>query len=172
MRIGVPCIGGCDHIAVLGNWLSHCVLYCPTSRRSAQYVDDGDDVAFLDLVFSSGSIAWIGILRPNGLLNQWLIWSGLIQTPLEIYRTTTGVYFGMVYTYLPLMILPLLAHLSKMNLSYLDAAYDLGAKPWRAFLDITLPLSKDGIVAEASWYLFQRLVSLWCRSCWVVPIRS
>ena len=128
----------------IGYPIAYCIARLPANRRNMLMMA-------MMLPFWTSSLvrvyAWIGILRPNGLLNQWLIWSGLIQTPLEIYRTTTGVYFGMVYTYLPLMILPLLAHLSKMNLSYLDAAYDLGAKPWRAFLDITLPLSKDGIVA-------------------------
>ncbi|MGE4334778.1 MAG: ABC transporter permease subunit [Pigmentiphaga sp.] len=93
--------------------------------------------------------AWIGILRNEGLLNQTLMWLGLIDSPLEIYRTDVAVYIGLVYTYLPFFILPLYAHLVKMDLRLLEAAYDLGAKPWRAFLSITLPLSRSGVIAGA-----------------------
>jgi len=93
--------------------------------------------------------AWIGILRNEGLLNQTLMWLGVIDAPLEIYRTDVAVYIGLVYTYLPFFILPLYAHLVKMDLRLLEAAYDLGAKPWRAFLSITLPLSRGGVIAGA-----------------------
>jgi len=93
--------------------------------------------------------AWIGILRNEGLLNQALMWLGVIDSPLEIYRTDVAVYIGLVYTYLPFFILPLYAHLVKMDLRLLEAAYDLGAKPWRAFLSITLPLSRSGVIAGA-----------------------
>ncbi|KVD73722.1 spermidine/putrescine ABC transporter permease [Burkholderia sp. ABCPW 14] len=91
--------------------------------------------------------AWIGILKNNGLLNNFLIWTGLISTPIELYRTNIGVYIGMVYSYLPFLVMPLYAHLVKMDLRLLEAAYDLGAKPWKAFVQITLPLSKNGIIA-------------------------
>ncbi|WP_186247397.1 ABC transporter permease subunit [Burkholderia gladioli] len=91
--------------------------------------------------------AWIGILKNNGLLNNFLIWIGLIHVPIELYRTNVAVYIGMVYTYLPFLVMPLYAHLVKMDLRLLEAAYDLGAKPWKAFLTITLPLSKNGIIA-------------------------
>jgi putrescine transport system permease protein len=91
--------------------------------------------------------AWIGILKNNGLLNNFLLSIGLIHTPLELYRTNTGVYIGMVYSYLPFLVMPLYAHLVKMDLRLLEAASDLGAKPWKAFLTITLPLSKNGIIA-------------------------
>ncbi len=91
--------------------------------------------------------AWIGILKNNGLLNNFLMSSGLIHTPLELYHTNTAVYIGMVYSYLPFLVMPLYAHLVKMDLTLLEAAYDLGAKPWRAFVEITLPLSKNGIIA-------------------------
>lgn len=93
--------------------------------------------------------AWIGILRNDGLLNNALMWLGLIDAPLEIYRTDLAVYIGLVYTYLPFFILPLYAHLIKMDRRLLEAAYDLGARPWRAFLSITLPLSRHGVVAGA-----------------------
>ncbi|AOJ09885.1 ABC transporter permease subunit [Burkholderia mayonis] len=91
--------------------------------------------------------AWIGILKNNGLLNNFLIWTGLISTPIELYRTNIGVYIGMVYSYLPFLVMPLYAHLVKMDLRLLEAAYDLGAKPWKAFVQITLPLSKNGVIA-------------------------
>lgn len=93
--------------------------------------------------------AWIGILRNDGLLNNALLWLGVIDAPLEIYRTDLAVYIGLVYTYLPFFILPLYAHLIKMDRRLLEAAYDLGARPWRAFLSITLPLSRHGVVAGA-----------------------
>ncbi|WP_322103986.1 ABC transporter permease subunit [Paraburkholderia sp. J41] len=91
--------------------------------------------------------AWIGILKNNGLLNNFLMSIGVIHTPLELYHTNTAVYIGMVYSYLPFLVMPLYAHLVKMDLTLLEAAYDLGAKPWRAFVEITLPLSKNGIIA-------------------------
>jgi len=93
--------------------------------------------------------AWIGILRNDGLLNHVLIGLGLIDTPLEIYRTDLAVYIGLVYAYLPFFILPLYAHLVKMDVRLLEAAYDLGAKPWRAFVSVTLPLSRNGVIAGA-----------------------
>lgn len=93
--------------------------------------------------------AWVGILRSDGLLNSFLMSIGLISSPLEIYRTDLAVYIGLVYAYLPFFILPLYATLVKMDLRLLDAAYDLGAKPWRAFMSVTLPLSMPGVVAGA-----------------------
>jgi putrescine transport system permease protein len=93
--------------------------------------------------------AWVGILRSDGLLNSVLISLGVIDTPLEIYRTDLAVYIGLVYAYLPFFILPLYANLVKLDTRLLDAAYDLGAKPWRAFLSITLPLSMPGVIAGA-----------------------
>lgn len=91
--------------------------------------------------------AWIGILRSNGLLNNFLIWLGVIDQPLEILNTDIAVYIGIVYSYLPFMILPLYATLEKMDLSLLEAAQDLGCRPWKAFVTVTLPLSLPGIIA-------------------------
>jgi putrescine transport system permease protein len=91
--------------------------------------------------------AWVGILRNDGLLNNFLIWLGVINTPLEIYRTDLAVYIGLVYAYLPFFILPLYANLVKLDVRLLEAAYDLGAKPWKAFLRVTLPLSLPGVIA-------------------------
>jgi len=91
--------------------------------------------------------AWIGILDRNGLLNQLLLKTGLIDQPLQILYTPTAAYIGIVYCYLPFMVLPLYANLVKHDQRLLEAAYDLGAKPWQAFLRITLPLSRAGIIA-------------------------
>lgn len=93
--------------------------------------------------------AWVGILRNDGLLNKLLISLGIISSPLEIYRTDLAVYIGMIYAYLPFFILPLYATLVKMDLRLLEAAYDLGAKPWQAFWQITVPLSRQGVIAGA-----------------------
>jgi len=91
--------------------------------------------------------AWIGILDRNGLLNQLLLKIGVIDAPLQILYTPTAAYIGIVYCYLPFMVLPLYANLVKLDHRLLEAAYDLGAKPWQAFLKITLPLSRTGIIA-------------------------
>ncbi len=93
--------------------------------------------------------AWVGILRNDGLLNKLLQWLGVISAPLEIYRTDMAVYIGLVYAYLPFFILPLYANLVKLDVRLLEAAYDLGARPWRAFLSVTLPLSMPGVIAGA-----------------------
>src|SRR5690606_20904262 len=93
--------------------------------------------------------AWVGILRNDGLLNNLLQWLGLISEPLEIYRTDLAVYIGLVYAYLPFFVLPLYATLVKLDIRLLEAAYDLGARPWRAFFSVTLPLSMPGVIAGA-----------------------
>lgn len=91
--------------------------------------------------------AWVGILSTHGLLNRVLFYVGLIHEPLHIMYTNTAVYIGIVYSYLPFMILPLYANLEKMDLDLRAAAADLGARPWQVFLDVTLPLSMPGIIA-------------------------
>ena len=88
-----------------------------------------------------------GIIRDNGLLNSALLWLGVIDHPLKIMRTTFAVYLGIVYSYLPFMVLPLFATLEKLDHTLLEAASDLGSRPWRAFVDITLPLSMPGVIA-------------------------
>ena len=88
-----------------------------------------------------------GIIRETGLLNSALLWLGVIHHPLQIMRTTFAVYLGIIYSYLPFMVLPLFATLEKLDHSLLEAAGDLGSPPWRAFLDVTLPLSVPGIIA-------------------------
>ena len=91
--------------------------------------------------------AWIGLLSREGLINSLLVWLGLVDTPLTLLGTGFSVCLGMVYCYLPFMILPLYAALSKFDISLLEAAADLGCTPLKAFLKITLPLSKGGIIA-------------------------
>ncbi|NHN77860.1 ABC transporter permease subunit [Azotobacter chroococcum] len=91
--------------------------------------------------------AWMGILGNNGLLNGLLQGLGLIDAPLRILNTDLAVYIGVVYAYLPFMVLPLYANLVKHDPSLLEAAADLGAHPLASFWRITVPLSKNGIVA-------------------------
>ncbi|MDI4664332.1 ABC transporter permease subunit [Xanthobacter autotrophicus] len=93
--------------------------------------------------------AWIGILSPEGLLNQGLMALGVIDTPLEILNTNLAVYIGIVYSYLPFMVLPLYAALEKLDLTLLEAAADLGCPPSKAFWTITFPLSLPGVAAGA-----------------------
>jgi putrescine transport system permease protein len=90
--------------------------------------------------------AWIAILKQDGLLNQLLLALGLISAPLEMLNTEIAVQIGIVYTYLPFMVLPLYAVLERQDESLLEAAADLGAPRWKRFWLITLPLSLPGIV--------------------------
>jgi putrescine transport system permease protein len=91
--------------------------------------------------------AWMGILKKEGLLNLLLMNLGIINEPLTILNTNTAVYIGIVYSYLPFMILPLYASLEKINPALLEAAEDLGSPPWRAFWQVTFPLSIPGVLA-------------------------
>ena len=91
--------------------------------------------------------AWIGILKSEGLLNQFLLWLGAIDTPLIILNTNIAVYIGIVYAYLPFMILPIYATLEKLDGSLLEAAEDLGCSRFTAFWLITAPLARPGIIA-------------------------
>jgi putrescine transport system permease protein len=91
--------------------------------------------------------AWIGILKPEGLLNQFLQGVGLINEPLIILNTHTAIFIGIVYSYLPFMILPLYSALEKMDYSLIEAAQDLGCRPISAFWKVTFPLSIPGVVA-------------------------
>ena len=91
--------------------------------------------------------AWMGILSSNGLLNSLLLSLGLIDEPIRILNTNTAVYIGVVYSYLPFMILPLFANLVKHDQSLLEAAADLGSSTFNSFWKITVPLSKNGIIA-------------------------
>ncbi len=91
--------------------------------------------------------AWIGILKTEGVLNNFLLWTGVISEPLTMHYTAFAVHVGIVYSYLPFMILPLYASLEKLDLSLLEAASDLGARPATVFWRVTLPLSLPGVAA-------------------------
>ncbi len=93
--------------------------------------------------------AWVNILQRDGLLNDALLAIGLIREPLVWLSTDTAIYIGIVYSYLPFMVLPLYASLEKMDETLLEAATDLGCPWWKAFWLVTLPLSSPGIVAGA-----------------------
>ncbi|MDH3670365.1 MAG: ABC transporter permease subunit [Gammaproteobacteria bacterium] len=91
--------------------------------------------------------AWIGILKNNGIINNILMGLGIIDEPIVMMQTNFAVYLGIVYSYLPFMILPLYANLERLDRTLLEAAADLGCRPIKAFVYITLPLSLPGIIA-------------------------
>jgi putrescine transport system permease protein len=91
--------------------------------------------------------AWKVILQGNGPLNALLMWLHVVDQPVQILYTDFAIYLGIVYSYLPFMVLPLYAAIERLDLTLNEAAADLGAPPWRVFLSITLPLSLPGIVA-------------------------
>ncbi len=91
--------------------------------------------------------AWIGILSNDGFLNKFLLFLGIIDSPRQFLYNDVAVTIGIVYCYLPFMILPIYAVLDKIDPSYLEAASDLGARPWKTFWRITIPLSMPGILS-------------------------
>ncbi len=91
--------------------------------------------------------AWMGLLADQGTINDLLIWLGIVDAPVRMLYTEFAVYVGIVYTYLPFMILPLYANMEKLDISLLEAASDLGARPLTTFLTVVLPLTVPGIVA-------------------------
>lgn len=107
--------------------------------------------------------AWKMLLADNGVFNNIVLALGLIDQPLKMMNTPFSLTLGMVYTYLPFMVLPLYANLVKMDIRLLEAARDLGATPWQAFWRITVPLSRGGIIAGAL------LVFIPCLGEFVIP---
>ncbi len=107
--------------------------------------------------------AWKMLLSDSGVFNNVAIAMGLIEEPIKMMNTPFSLVLGMVYTYVPFMILPLYANLVKMDLRLLEAALDLGATPWQAFWRITVPLSKSGIIAGSM------LVFIPCVGEFVIP---
>lgn len=91
--------------------------------------------------------AWVGLLSAEGLINNTLMFLGVINVPLKLLYTKTAVVIGIVYCYLPFMIIPLYVSLSKMKEEYLEAAYDLGCGPLKAFFLVTIPQTKNGLYA-------------------------
>ncbi|MGB1257428.1 MAG: ABC transporter permease subunit [Thiolinea sp.] len=91
--------------------------------------------------------AWMGILADQGTLNNFFIWLGIIDEPIRMLYTPFAVYLGIIYSYLPFMILPLYANIEKLDMSLLEAASDLGAKPLVTFFTVTLPMTMPGVIA-------------------------
>lgn len=93
------------------------------------------------------SYAIVAILKTHGILNSFLIWLGIIKVPFQILYTHTATLIGLIYTLLPLMILPLYASIEKLDLRLIDAARDLGARKYQVFFKVLLPLTLPGILA-------------------------
>ena len=129
---------------LLGYPMAYAIAHAPAHRRGLLLV-------LVMLPFWTSFLiriyAWIGLLRPTGIINTLLQSLGVIDSPLLMFNTTGAVYLGIVYAYLPFMILPLYARLERQDPALLEAAADLGAKPWRSFLAVTLPLSLPGVLA-------------------------
>ena len=129
---------------LVGYPLAYFLAHAPMKQRSL--------LLFLILLpfwtnFIIRIFAWMIILRSGGLLDSILQWLHVTQAPLNILYTPKAVLIGMVYEFLPFMVLPLYTSLEKIENSLLEAAADLGAPPWRAFLRVTLPLSVPGMIA-------------------------
>lgn len=107
--------------------------------------------------------AWKGILTEQGIVNNFLISMGWIDAPMHMMHTPFSMMIGMVYSYLPFMILPLFTNLSKLDVRLIEAAADLGSTPWSTFWRVTVPLSKAGIIAGAM------LVFIPCVGEFVIP---
>lgn len=129
---------------LVGYPMAYAIARCPPTTRNL----------FLMLIilpfwtsFLLRVYAWIGLLKTNGVINNTLLALGVIDEPLALLYTDFAVYIGIVYSYLPFMILPLFSNLEKHDLTLLEAAADLGASPTKAFVKVTLPLSMPGIVA-------------------------
>ena len=128
---------------LLGYPMAYFIARQPPSRR--QYLLLAVILPFW-ISFLLRVYAWIGLLNNRGVINHALMNLGIIDRPLPMLYNDFAVYLGIVYSYLPFMILPLYANLERLNLDLLDAAADLGARRWQAFLDVTIPLSMPGII--------------------------
>lgn len=111
--------------------------------------------------------AWMGILKENGVLNNVLLWLGVIDHPLTILHTNLAVYIGIVYAYLPFMVLPVYTALTRMDYSLVEASLDLGAKPLKTFFSVVVPLTKGGIIAGSMLVFIRLLGSLLSLNFWV-----
>ncbi len=139
-------------IAVLSTFLTLLVAY-PMAYAMARAPEEwrGTLMMLVILPFWTSFLirvyAWMGILGREGFLNSFLLWLGIIDEPLVILNTNIAVYIGIVYTYLPFMVLPIYATLEKLDGSLLEAAEDLGCSRLQAFWLVTAPLSVPGVVA-------------------------
>jgi putrescine transport system permease protein len=129
---------------LLGYPMAYAIAKAPPSRR-------GPLMMLVILPFWTSFLirvyAWIGILKGNGVLSNFLQWAGITAEPFELLYSDWAVYIGMTYVYLPFMVLPLYATLERMDPALLEAAADLGSRPFKSFLQVTLPLSLPGIIA-------------------------
>lgn len=139
-------------IAAISTFLTLLVAY-PIAYGMAQAPDEWRPTLMMLVIlpfwtsFLIRVYSWIGILSNEGFLNQTLMWLGIIDTPFVILNTSTAVYIGIVYAYLPFMILPIYSALEKLDGSLIEAAEDLGCSKASAFWLITFPLSRPGIIA-------------------------
>ena len=139
-------------IAILSTFLTLCVGY-PIAYGMARAPEEWRATLMMLVIlpfwtsFLIRVYAWMGILSTEGLLNQFLGWLGVIDSPLTILNTNVAVYIGIIYTYLPFMILPIYAALDRMDVSLEEAAQDLGCSRLQAFWLVTVPLSRSGIIA-------------------------
>ena len=139
-------------IAAISTFLTLLVAY-PIAYGMAQAPDEWRPTLMMLVIlpfwtsFLIRVYSWIGILSNEGFLNQTLMWLGIIDTPLVILNTSTAVYIGIVYAYLPFMILPIYSALEKLDGSLIEAAEDLGCSKASAFWLVTFPLSRPGIIA-------------------------
>ncbi|MGD9294660.1 MAG: ABC transporter permease subunit [Roseobacter sp.] len=139
-------------IAVFSTAMTLCVAY-PIAYGMARAPEEWRPTLMMLVIlpfwtsFLIRVYAWMGILSQEGFLNQFLLWLGLISDPLTILNTNVAVYIGIVYTYLPFMILPIYAALDRLDGSLIEAAEDLGCSRLQAFWLVTVPLSKNGIIA-------------------------
>lgn len=129
---------------LIGYPFAYFVAHAPASRRNL--------LLLLIVIpfwtnFLLRTYAWVVILRAEGVVNSILKGIGLIDEPLSLLYNTPSVIMGSVYGFLPFMVLPLYASIEKLDRSLIEAAFDLGARPWQAFLKVTLPLTLPGIVA-------------------------
>ena len=139
-------------IALISTFLTLLVGY-PIAYGMAQAPDEWRPTLMMLVIlpfwtsFLIRIYAWIGILSNEGFLNQFLLWTRLIDAPLTVLNTPSAVYIGIVYGYLPFMILPIYAALEKLDGSLIEAAEDLGCSKFSAFWLVTLPLSRPGMIA-------------------------
>jgi putrescine transport system permease protein len=129
---------------VIGYPMAYAIARAPAELRSVllMLVVVPSWTSFLIRVY-----AWIGLLAGNGHINNLLTGLGLVAEPLQLLRTDFAVYVGIVYTYLPFMVLPLYTSIARLDWSLAEAALDLGATPWQCFRRVILPLTRGGILA-------------------------
>jgi putrescine transport system permease protein len=143
--LGIACLSTAL-LLLVGYPIAYGIARCP--RRWQGFLVMAVFLPFLT-AFLIRIYAWINILQRDGLLNDALLALGIVNEPLVWLATDTAIVIGIVYSYLPFMVLPLYASLEKLDVTLLEAAADLGAPRWKAFVLITVPLSMPGIVAGA-----------------------